>query len=127
MIGVLKKTIVIFLLASMIISCVYVISNASNDAWSEKIMKETENEEDSKIATSVKNILDIIAISTRIIGVAVAIIMLITLGAKYMMAAPGDRADIKKSAIPFVVGAFILFSVSGILSIILKFSDNINS
>jgi hypothetical protein len=45
---------------------------------------------------------------------------------KYMMAAPGDKAEIKKSAVIYVVGAIVLFAVGGILSIIQKFAENIS-
>ena len=44
--------------------------------------------------------------------------MLIVLAMKYMMSAPGERADIKKHAVVYVVGA--------VVGIIQKFSDNIN-
>lgn len=127
MLNMLKKTIIIFLLAILVISCVSALYDVSNADWSDDVYNETNNEKETEASTKIKSVLDVLVIATRIIGVAVAIVMLITLAAKYMMAAPGDRADIKKSAIPFVVGAFILFSVSGILSIILKFSNNINS
>ena len=43
-----------------------------------------------------------------------------------MMAAPGDRADIKKHAVVYVVGAVVLFASTGILSIIQMFSESIN-
>jgi hypothetical protein len=42
-----------------------------------------------------------------------------------MMSAPGDRADIKKHSINFVIGAFILFGLQFILGIIAKFAEQI--
>ena len=54
----------------------------------------------------------------RVVCVAIAIVMLLTIAMKYMMSAPGDRADIKKHSVNYVIGAFILFGVNGILSII---------
>ncbi len=63
--------------------------------------------------------------SIRVIGICVAIVMLLTVAMKYMTAAPGDKADIKKSAIQYVVGAMVLFGVVGILGIINKFSSGI--
>ena len=44
---------------------------------------------------------------------------------KYMMSAPGDRADIKKHAVHYVISALILFGVSGILTIISEFAKAI--
>lgn len=75
--------------------------------------------------TSVKKVIGAILNVTRIIGTGVALIMIIVVAMKYMMAAPGERADIKKHAIPFVIGAVILFGSSGILTIIQKFALSI--
>lgn len=54
----------------------------------------------------------------RIAGVSIALVIIMVIGCKYMMSAPGDRADIKKNAIPFLIGAVVLFASSGILGII---------
>lgn len=61
----------------------------------------------------------------RVIAMGVAIVMLIVLAMKYLMAAPGDKADIKKHAVVYVVGAVVLFGVSGILGIIAEFASSI--
>ena len=39
-----------------------------------------------------------------------------------MSAAPGEKAEIKKSAVVYVVGAIVLFAVTGLLTIIEKFA-----
>lgn len=61
----------------------------------------------------------------RIVGTGVAIIMLIAVAIKYLSSAPGDRAEIKKHAVIYVVGAVVLFGASGILTIIQKFATSI--
>ena len=66
------------------------------------------------------SILDII----RTIGAAVAVIILIVIACKYIIASAGDRADIKKYATTYVIGALILFGASGITSLIKNFIDN---
>ena len=48
--------------------------------------------------------------------------LLLTVAMKYMSSAPGDKADIKKSAVAYVVGAIVLFAVTGILTIIEQFA-----
>ena len=63
----------------------------------------------------------------RIAGVGIAVVMLLTIAMKYMTAAAGDKADIKKSAVAYVVGAIVLFAVTGILTIIEKFSVAISA
>jgi len=63
----------------------------------------------------------------QVIGIAVAVIMLIVLAIKYISAAPNDKAEIKKHAVVYVVGAVVLFAASGIIGIIRGFADQINN
>lgn len=70
-----------------------------------------------------KSAITVLAVA-RIVCVAIAIVMLLTIAMKYMMSSPGDRADIKKHAVNYVLGAFILFGVNGILSIINNISKS---
>lgn len=58
----------------------------------------------------------------QVIGIAIAVIMLIVLAIKYISAAPSDKADIKKSATAYIVGAVVLFAASGIIQIIKNFA-----
>lgn len=60
---------------------------------------------------------------TRTIGVAIAVIILIVIACKYIIASAGDRADIKKYAINYIIGALVLFGASGIASLIKAFVD----
>lgn len=60
----------------------------------------------------------------RIVGIAAAVILLIMLAIKYISAAPSEKADIKKSATIYIIGAVLLFAASGILTIIQNFANN---
>lgn len=73
-------------------------------------------------AGTVNTIIGTIITVAQIIGVGVAIIMLIVLAIKYISAAPSDKAEIKKHAVVYVVGAIVLFAASGILGIIKNFA-----
>ena len=53
--------------------------------------------------------------------------MLIVLAIKYISAAPSDKAEIKKHAVVYVVGAIVLFAASGILQIIKNFAGNVHA
>lgn len=61
----------------------------------------------------------------RVVCVTIAIVILLVIAMKYMISAPGDRADIKKHAVHYVIGAFVLFAVTGILSILDNFAKQI--
>lgn len=61
----------------------------------------------------------------RVICSGVAVAMLIVLGMKYMSAAPSEKADIKKHAVVYIVGAVVMFACTAILGIIQKFAATI--
>jgi len=68
-----------------------------------------------------KNIIGI----AQIIGVGVAVTMLTVLGISYMVASPGDKAEIKKHAVVYVVGAIFIFATSAIVSIAKTLASNV--
>lgn len=65
--------------------------------------------------------------AARMICASIAIVILLVISMKYMTSAPGDRADIKKHAVHYVISAIILFGVTGILGIISKFAGAIKA
>ena len=72
---------------------------------------------------AVTKILSAILGVVRTAGAGIAVVMLMTIAAKYIVASAGDRADIKKYAINYVVGAIILFAATGLLTIVKNFVD----
>lgn len=63
----------------------------------------------------------------EVVTVAVGIIMLIVLAIKYMTASAGDKAEIKKHAAVYIVGACLAFGATGVLSIIKTFTEELKS
>ena len=60
----------------------------------------------------------------RIVATGVSVVMLSYVGIKYMMAAPSEKAEFKKSATIFIVGAILIFAAGNILTIITNFTTN---
>ena len=77
-------------------------------------------------ANSVGGIVGAVLYIAKIVAVGLALIMLAILAIKYMSAAPGEKATIKKHAVVYVVGAIVLFGAAGILNIIETFAGNIS-
>jgi type IV secretory pathway VirB2 component (pilin) len=59
------------------------------------------------------------------VGVAVSVITLVVLGIKYMVGSIEEKAEYKKSMIPYLIGAFLVFGISTVLSIIMEFTNEI--
>lgn len=123
----IKKTILVFLAIIMILSINNYIYAAGGSIMSGLINDLDNGAPGDETAGKVNNIVTIVITIARVVGVAVAIVMLLVVAMKYMTAAPGEKADIKKSAVVYVVGAIVLFAVTGILGIINSFASNIKT
>ncbi len=73
------------------------------------------------------NIGGMILMVAQVIGTSVAVIMLIVLAIKYISAAPNDKAEIKKHAVVYIVGAIVLFAASALLGILRSFTNGITA
>lgn len=81
--------------------------------------KDMGSEDSAKKATKIIGIvLDVV----RVAMVGVGMVMLTVLGAKYMLASPNERADIKQHLVVYVVGAFIMFGASALVGIVRTFT-----
>lgn len=123
----IKKTILVFLAIIMILSINNYIYAAGGSIMSGLINDLDNGAPGDETAGKVNNIVTTVITIARVVGVAVAIVMLLVVAMKYMTAAPGEKADIKKSAVVYVVGAIVLFAVTGILGIINSFASNIKT
>lgn len=123
----MKKYLKILCMIAIFILMIGVLENLSMAYdWESKLnstWNNSANYDTTGASTSVKNLAGTIITITRVIAVGIAIIMLIVLAIKYLLAAPGDKADIKKHSTTYIVGAVILFATSGLLTIIQKFAS----
>lgn len=117
------KTISILVLAVLAIFLFAMPTFAANDYLNPDYIKPADS---SGASRSIQNIAGAILAMVQIVAISVAVIMLIVLAIKYISAAPNDKAEIKKHAVVYIVGAVILFSASGILQIIKNFAGNID-
>jgi len=75
----------------------------------------------------IQGIASIIIGIIQVIAMAVAAVILVVLAIKYMTAAPGEKAEVKKGMTIYVIGALILFAGSGILGLIQSFGNDVNN
>lgn len=124
------KKVLRFSLVLLMMFCIVSLGfqNISNATKYSSEMQEliTANYTDSTNSTGkINNLVGTIISAIRIVGVAVAVVVLLALAMKYMTAAPGDKADVKKSLVTYTIGACVFFGVVGILEIISNFANAI--
>lgn len=125
-----KKVLKLALISSLIAILILSISSIAfaTGSWEDIDPNFYSGKGDStSTSQTVGNIIGSILNVVQVIGVGVAIIMLIVLAIKYISAAPSDKAEIKKHAVVYVVGAVVLFAAAGILQLVKQFAGIINS
>ena len=124
----LMKVMAVVLLAVILVASIATNVNAMdfNAAGNTSTVTSTARDT-SGAADSINRIIGSVLTIVQVVGCGVAVIMLIVLAIKYISAAPGDKADIKKHAVVYVVGAVVLFAASGILQIVKNFAGNIKA
>ena len=70
----------------------------------------TDLENDSKVVTTGNQIVGAI----RTIGMIASVAILMVLGIKYMMGSAEEKAEYKKTFIPYIVGALLLFAAAAL-------------
>lgn len=124
----MKKMLKVLLTVALMLCLSFIVFQTFSEASYSSEMKNLINkdyEDTTGASNTVTTISATIITSIRIIAVAIAIVVLFVLAMKYMMAAPGDKADIKKSAITFVIGAIVVFGAIQLLELISLFSKTI--
>lgn len=63
----------------------------------------------------------------RTVGMVLSVIVLIVLGIKYMMGSAEEKAEYKKTMIPYVVGAALIFAASALAEVAYQFFTGITA
>lgn len=79
---------------------------------------------ETESTSAIQKIKPIIEIITGI-GMAVSVITLIVLGIKYMIGSIEEKAEYKKSMIPYLIGAVMIFAISSVVTAIMEFSSEL--
>ena len=57
----------------------------------------------------------------QVVGIVLSVIVLIVIGIKYMMGSAEEKAEYKKTMIPYIVGAALIFAASAFAQVIYEF------
>lgn len=112
-----KKILKVIIFVMCIMLTMSIVSNVYASSISGSFTGELGAVSDDAVNPIIK-ILSAILFVVRTVGVAVATVILIVIACKYMIASAGDRADIKKYAVSYVIGAIIMFGTAGIAGLL---------
>ena len=115
----LTKILSIVMIALIIVSCFSTVFGATTyapDNWKDKEGTKIQTGDIEDFSASIINVVSIV-------GSAAAIITLIILGVKYMMGSAEERAEYKKTLLPYVIGAAMVFGASVLVGVIYNFMN----
>lgn len=121
----MKKTskIIVALAIIFTILAIGVMSYATNAG---DLLKELDGSSATVETGNITNLGNSIIAVVRIVGVVVAVVILLILGIKYMMGSAEEKADYKKSMIPYIVGAILIFASTAIVGVVYDMASSLN-
>ena len=63
----------------------------------------------------------------QVVGSVLAVAMLVVIGIKYMLGSAEDKAEYKKSLMPYLIGAILIFAASNLAGVIYSFAGNLSA
>ena len=121
----IAKMLTLVLIIAMILSFSVVLeANASSDVSGQvDQLFQGGNADTTGINTVGANIVSIVTT----IGIIVAVVVLLVLGIKYMMGSAAEKAEYKKTMIPYLIGAVLIFGASAIAKAVIAMTSTITS
>ena len=112
----IRKLLFVILLISLVFSifCTNVYGAGDVDSIISGMEGYDTNPDTNKITDGINSIYTLV----RIVGTGIAVLMVIIVSIRYMITSVESKAEIKKQAIPLLVGAFLIFAASNILGIV---------
>ena len=121
---IIKRTSIIILLLMLVFSIGF--TTISKAGWQDLRKQTTDGDASNAAVDRIRTTSQSVVTIAQVIGVGIAVIMLVVLAMKYMVSAPNERAEIKKHAVVYIIGAVVLFASVGILEIIKNLAEVVN-
>ena len=115
-----KKIIKIILIVLLLLTVGLIISNNAFASWNMDL-ESYDRDNAERAGNKITNIMGAIINMMSTVGAGIAIIMLIVIGIQYVSKGAEGKAEAKKDLTGYIIGAVILFGVSGILKILQMF------
>lgn len=71
----------------------------------------------------IAKVINIVIGLLQVAGTGISLIVITMLGIKYLMASAGEKAEIKKQAVPIVIGCVLLFGAVNIMKAVGTFAE----
>ena len=123
----MKKTIKILSIILIALMLTAFMGTMSLAADSGSIVNTLFGPTNSQSTNGIKNVGNNIVNIITTVGIIVAVVVLLILGIKYMMGSASEKAEYKKTMIPYLVGAVLIFGAAAIAKAVIAMSESITA
>ena len=118
--GIANIIIVLVLMLVTIFNSSYVLAKGKNQAYTMNPDYWSVTQDTATGASKLQDIGNAIIGAIRAIGTIVSVAIFAVLGIKYMTGSVEERAEYKKTMVPYLIGALLLFGITSLLGIIVN-------
>lgn len=115
----ITKILSVVMIVMMIVGCMSTVLGATTydpGNWKNQTGNKIQTGDIQNFSASIINVVSIV-------GSAAAIITLIILGIKYMMGSAEEKAEYKKTLLPYIIGAAMVFGASVLVGVVYNFMN----
>lgn len=121
----MKKNIIKIVFCLIVILMVVCITTVSASSIIGQL--DSNKNESTDASDSVKNTGIVIIKVIKISGTGIAVLMLLYIAIKYMMVSPSEKAEFKKTALIYVVGAIVLFAAPRLVELVMDLAQDVSN
>ena len=122
----MKKQVKILSIALIVLTVLLAISNVVLATDIPGKIDQIAQGNSSADTTKVVNLGATIVTIMQTVGIVVAVVVLLILGIKYMMGSAEEKAEYKKTMIPYLVGAILIFASTTIVNVVYNIANGVN-
>ena len=119
----LKIVSILLLVAMMLVMFTGIVNAAGASDVLNDLQKPADNVNSTEITNLGKNIVAIV----QVVGVVIAVVVILVIGIKYLIGSAEEKAEYKKTMIPFVVGAIVVIAAPTLTKGIFTLIQNIGN
>lgn len=123
----MKKQVKILSIALIVLTILLAISNVVLATDIPGKIDQIAKGNSSADTTKVVNLGATIVTIMQTVGIVVAVVVLLILGIKYMMGSAEEKAEYKKTMIPYLVGAVLIFASTTIVNVVYNIANGFNA
>lgn len=123
----MKKQVKVISIALIVLTVLLAISNVVLATNIPEKIDQIAQGNSSADATKVVNLGATIVTIMQTVGIVVAVVVLLILGIKYMMGSAEEKAEYKKTMIPYLVGSILIFASTTIVNVVYNVANGFNA